>query len=469
MRLLAFPGMALLASFAQAGPAAPAQRWVDGVEVVVRAAPASDAAVVARLSRNAVVTLAGEESAVGYCAIRTVDGASGYAACRYLARAPLAAAAAPGQPVPAGADAARAFWRQANWGNLEQYAEHLRERHPSLPPQGPFPRDEMLERMKTHLALGTHGPRPARFADWAELKRKAERLRAYLKAGTQVLPGAPDPAWDAAIEILAATGLGGEAFAADSSDGQQHLAGLVGALEFAGATPSLFRSEAELAPPTSSAEQASGRFGIVFRQWLKARPRPAPARDNDYSPGLYDMLSRTDALARPVRRVQLQRDGAWRSQPSLLRKTETLWRGADGPMCEGWTPGFLFGAADAGPWRFFGRHAADNKKLNVNPPGSLFAFYTTLALPPGPAVVREARMTLERARTGFVNGTHLYYDLDADGAADLAVWEGEGKGPGDIERRSTSTDDRWYRLVLVNINGAWKVLGSDTFSYGCGC
>jgi hypothetical protein len=138
-------------------------------------------------------------------------------------------------------------------------------------------------------------------------------------------------------------------------------------------------------------------------------------------------------------------------------------------MCEGWTAGFAFGAADAGPWRFFGQFAAANRKQEANPPGSLFAFYTTLALPPGPAVVRQARMALDRAGTGFVAGTHLYYDLDKDGVADLAVWEGQGKGPGDVVQQTTPTDDRWYRLVLVNINGIWKVLGSDTFSYGCGC
>ncbi|WP_167221092.1 hypothetical protein [Massilia rubra] len=28
---------------------------------------------------------------------------------------------------------------------------------------------------------------------------------------------------------------------------------------------------------------------------------------------------------------------------------------------------------------------------------------------------------------------------------------------------------RWYRLVLVNINGTWKVLGNDSYSFSCGC
>ncbi|UUZ49746.1 hypothetical protein LP420_06055 [Massilia sp. B-10] len=67
-----------------------------------------------------------------------------------------------------------------------------------------------------------------------------------------------------------------------------------------------------------------------------------------------------------------------------------------------------------------------------------------------------------------MQGTHWHFDIDGDGIADLSVWEGQGKGPGHLDG-VTQTDDRWYRLAMVNINGSWKVLGHDTFGYGCGC
>lgn len=475
MRLIALTGMTVLATLAHAAPTAPAalaptaasQRWIDGNDVVVRTEAHSGASVVARLSPNASVTLLADESTVGYCKVRTVDGTTGYTACRFLVPAPVHRAHVPAPVVDA--DVEKAFWKQPNWSNLEQYAQALRERHPSLHQQGPFPRSEALEKMKARLAQGTQGPKPPALADWADLKRKAERVRMQRKSKVPAQHSAAGPVLDDAIYLAEALGLADELHTSGESGGQRRLAGLIGALEFAAVKPSLFRSEAQVAPPASTAEQASGRFGIPFRQQLTARPRPKELKEDDQSPGVYDMLSRTDALARPVQRVQLLRDGHLRSAPSTLRNTETLWRAAEGPMCQGWVPGFAFGAADAGPWRFFQGLADANKKLNTNPPGSLFAFYTTLALKAGPASVTEARMTLERTGTGFVKGTQLYYDLDADGVPDLAVWEGQGKGPGDIERRSTLTDDRWYRLALVNINGAWKVLGSDTFSYGCGC
>ncbi|UOD30998.1 SH3 domain-containing protein [Massilia violaceinigra] len=463
MRIIALAGVALLIPLAQAAPAAPSQRWVDAGDVILRAGPQSDAPAVARLPHNSVVTLVREESAVGYCAIRTADGTAGYTACRYLMRAPVIAVDAQGKPRPEEPDPERGFWQQPDWSNLERYAQSLRDRNLRIKQQGPFPRSEALEKMKAHLARGMHAAKPAPFADWAELKRTGLRLRAQDKAGAE-------QASETAAGLREQVGLSpSELFNSDEAAGRRRLSGLIGALEFSAVTPSLFRSEAQVAPPASTAEQAGGRFGIKFRQQVMPRPKPAQVNEDDESPGLYDMLSRTDALVRPVQRVRLDRDGALRVQPSLISKSETLWRHADAPECQGWVPGFAYGAADAGPWRFFGKLAAANKKENTQPPASLFAFYTTLDLPSGPARVSQTRVTLERASTGFVKGTHLYYDLNADGIADLAVWEGEGKGPGDIVRRTTITDDRWYRLVLVNINGAWKVLGSDTFSYGCGC
>ena len=75
---------------------------------------------------------------------------------------------------------------------------------------------------------------------------------------------------------------------------------------------------------------------------------------------------------------------------------------------------------------------------------------------------------LERERTGFVRGTWLHFDLDADGVFDLAVWEGTGTGPGHMGE-VPKTDDAYYRLFFANIAGRWHVLGNDQFGYGCGC
>ncbi|ATQ75538.1 hypothetical protein CR152_14170 [Massilia violaceinigra] len=491
---MAIWGIVLLTGTVQAAPDAPSKRWVSADDVRLRAHPGPDGKVRAILPRGTEMRLDGSAQTDGFCAASGA-GTAGYVACEFLSAKPVARSQAGARtpvilanvqghriaatdPLPADYNPERAFWLQPSWSALEQYADYLKKQHPKLPQQGPFPRNEALERMKAHLALGMHGRKSAPYASWSSLQRIAlqhaamsketSRLQAQGKIDAPALKTREQQAQEIAVNLRHSLGILGELHYAEESDGARRLVALIGALAFAEVQPSLFRTDEQIAPPNATAEQASGRFGIVFRQLVNPRPKPAPLAGDDNAPGLYDMLSRTDALVRSVQRVQLNRDGQLRALPSVLRKTETLWRYADGPECEGWTPGFAFGDADAGPWRFFGNAAAANRKSSRNPPGSLFAFYTTVDLPPGPAARREAAMTLDRAKTGFVRGTHLYYDIDADGIADLTVWEGEGIGPGHLDG-PTSTDDRWYRLVLVNINGTWKLLGSDNFEYGCGC
>jgi hypothetical protein len=210
-------------------------------------------------------------------------------------------------------------------------------------------------------------------------------------------------------------------------------------------------------------------------------PRPKPKKleknEEDYSTaGLYDMLKRTQVLARSLQKVRLFRDGRIVSEPSVARTTETLWREVEEEECAGWSPGFAFGDADTKIWQYFNdsnsasfnpaSYIQDSRKSN--PEGSVYQFYMPVKLENTQANVSIMPMKLNRSKTGFIGGNHLYYDLNKDGIADIAVWEGTSKGPGHLGG-TTTTDDPWYRLVLVNMNGAWKILGTDSFGYGCGC
>ena len=461
-----------------------AQRWVSGNAVTLREAPRSDAAVVSRLALNSIVKLLHEEAGNGYCEVQLTNGPSGFTACRYLALTPLVPAHIRGYRMADEApspdyDPERAFWLDPSWVALEEYAEYLKVRHPNAPMQeGPWPRDNALERMKAHLALGLKGRKPEPYVGWSELKRKAmqdmdlsgesHRLQTQGKKVTEEVWRREGRTQQIASELQSAIGIWGQLHDAISADGgAARVIYLVRTLEFPSVKPSLFRSETELAPPNTSTEEASGRFSIVFRQLVTPRPKPEPGTEDGSGPGLYDMLTHTQVLVRPIQRVQLFRDGRLRAEPSLIRMSETLWRDVDEPECEGWVPGFSFGDADPGIWHYFEGEDVTQAK-NSNLAGSLYAFYTNIDLPRGAAILTQTPMKLDRATTGFVRGTYLNYDLDRDGIPDLAVWEGQGKGPGHLEGLTT-TDDRWYRLILVNINGAWKVLGSDVFGYGCGC
>lgn len=459
-----------------------AQRWISGNGVTLRAEPSPNAAVAGRLSLNAAVKLLRADAGSGYCEIQPEQGPSGYTACRYLAATPFVLARIRGDaggPSP-DYDPERAFALEPGWPALERYVEYLKARSPGIPQNGPWPRNDVLEKMKAHLALGLHGRKPPPYADWAALQHKAAqdldlsgalgRLRSEGKAAPADVAQRGARAESVAEELQSAIGLWGGLHEASGNDGGAgRVIRLVRALALPAPQPSLFRSEADLAPPEASTEDASGRFGIVFRQLVSPRPviKPAPGSSVEEignTPGLYDMLARTSVLVRPVQRVQLFRDGRLRTEASVLQKKETLWRDADESGCEGWKPGFAYGDADAAMWR----NADPVVKTGHNPRGSLYAFYTTRALPRERASVIETPVKLDRGATGFVRGTYLHFDLDGDGVTDVAVFEGQGHGPGHLSG-PTLTDDRWYRLALVNINGAWKVLGGDEFGYGCGC
>jgi hypothetical protein len=466
-----------------------AQRWVSGTALTLRQAGQADAPVIKSLSLNSIVKLLNEGAGNSYCEVQIADGTRGYTACRYLAKTPVVVAHIQGVtygdgPRPANFDPVKAFWLDPGWQALENYANYLKERHPEITAAGPWPRDEALEKMKAHLALGLKGKKPEPYADWQEIKRKAAQNLEFKRESTRLAAeGKKIPAdiWERenrtenlANELSTTTGL----WDIDRSAGENdmgYIFRLLRKLEFPAVHPSFFRSEADLAPPNVTPEQAGGRFDIIYRQLTTPRRSPKQNEEINYA-GLYDMRSRVQVLTRPVQRVQLFRDGRLISNPSYMRVSETLWRDVDERGCENFTPGFSYGESDNSIWNYFDdggspdayRISSQKASSKLNPPGSVYAFYTTSTLPAATAKITTSSVKLDRQQTGFIAGTYLNYDLDGDGIADIAIWEGQGKGPGHLGG-STKTDDRWIRLVLVNINGAWKLLGSDRFIYGCGC
>lgn len=460
------------------------QRWITGTAVNMRTAPARDAQVLMRLAVNRTVRLLNDGAGAGYCEVQPLDrigkadGPSGFTACQYLGIEPLSA----GQAAGYDDDPVRAFWRSPGWWKLESHAQALAKTLPESAKGGPWPRDEQLERMKAHLALGLKGVAPKPLADWAQLKALAGRHDpAILSASalSQAQSSRDEDLWkrkslasQTAGQIQDALGLRGPLHDAISSrrDGSgERLFRLMQALELPEARPSLFRSESEVGPPGENVQQLAGRFDRIYRTVIAARQPHPPEGAPNPGAGLYDMLSRTESLSRPVQFVQLYRDGSLRSEVNTASSTELLWRDVDEPMCEGWQPGFGFGDVDGSIWSYFNEAGQDSTKPKKRiGPVRLFA-YNALQPPPRAKASRSERVVkLDRNSTGFVRFTQTSFDIDGDGEPDLIVLEGVGPGPGHIEG-PTNTDDPWYRLLVANIGGAWKVLGHDTFSYGCGC
>lgn len=442
-------------------------RWVNANSITLREAPRADAGVLNRMVLNDIAMLTGPETDGGYCAVKRPSGESGYVACQFLGTKPpphsgsvedfhscevkmpsgvrgfvscqfLATTPSKVTHLPSylADEPERAFWAEPSWPALYAYATHLTQLNSVIWPENPA-----LERMKAHMMMVSRrkGASPKPYTDWQKLKHMAEG-----SAGRHE-------------ELRLALGFWDDR---EDTAGDGRSNGLVRALNFPEVRPSFFRTESVLAAPHETAEQVSGRFGILYRD--EVVPRSRATEKDPAGAGLYDMLAVEQLLVRPVKRVQLFRDGHIRLESSVLNKRQYLWSPPNEPHgCEDYVSGFAFGAADPGL-------LSSAQVTPIHPTGSLFAVYMAGDLPFDNAIVTEKQVTLDEQKTGFVRGTYFYFDINHDDVPDIALWEGEGKGPGHLEG-PTTTDDPWYRLALVNIAGAWKVLGVDTFGYGCGC
>ncbi len=454
-------------------------RWVNGSNVNLRSAPALSGEVLARLPRNAQVSLLAAQpgapgaASSGYCHVAWWptpggQGFTGYTACRYLGAAPVPAPTWQQAELPDGSpnmafDPVRAFWLAPSWAGLEAYARRLEalrlpeyngavsaeERRAAARPP-----DAELERMKAHLALGIYGPRPQPLLSWEALQEKA---RAVAANPADYLLG---------LALIDSLGLHGVSYSAadDTALENAQAAGLVRALALPSASPSLFKTQRDVAALHEGAAVLSGRFDIIHTYQTRAR-RAAP--DDPFDSGLWNIGQVSVALVRPVARITLFRDGRVRAAASQARRTQQLWSGPETPWCEGFVAGFAQGDSDPRIWRDFGVADYDLKRL-PNPSGSLVSFHTRLPVALTSARLVSQPLRLDRARTGFVSATQWHFDLDGDGVPDLVAIEGVGHGPGHLDG-PTKTDDAWYRLFFANIAGRWFVLGHDTFAYGCGC
>ncbi|MBD8525352.1 hypothetical protein [Pseudomarimonas arenosa] len=362
------------------------------------------------------------------------------------------------------------FWQTPSWQNLIDYVQTLTSG--AAPGPKGWPEDQTLQRMKRTLGDGVIGPSPALLVDWdalAEATRSQDESHESLRSDQPTDAAVSQDSRQRADQVQQALGIYGPLHEAYTDDGAFRLVGTLSSIRPPTVSTSWFKTESEVAPP-SSAEMLSGRFDIPVVMQFEPRPGFTDEAGFGYSPGLYDMLSKRQFLKDPIQHVRLFDDGRLHIESSRADSKEVLWFEADSPMCEGWLPGFSHGDADQGIWAYFGdpetaqREHARSRKAR----GSLYEFYLAKPLPENRASTRSSDHVLDRSATGFARATQHEFDLDHDGVPDLLIWEGVGQGPGHLGE-VLSTDDPWYRLVLVNIAGRWKILGHDQFAYGCGC
>jgi hypothetical protein len=453
-------------------------RWVIGSGVNLRSEPSLQAPIVERLALNTRVR--GFEVVPGsvFCKVQS-DNASGFTACQYLATEPVAVDRVServqiGGSTNSSYDPARSFWLAPKWHLVEEFGQNLLEAarkgipgDPAAPdqyPEVPRPPNAEFDRMKAHMAKGIYGQPPTERLSWLEIKRLTASLLA---------PAATARATDHGQRVQIQSRLSSELQLSVGKLNKRgraqasQLTGLVAALELPTAALSYFKSEADIAGPSDRVEDLSGRFHIIHTYRTKGRDLRPDAFRLD---GAWDIDQITLSLVKPLVRTTIHRDGRLRGVATHASDTRPIYGQTEPPMCDGHIFGFSHGQADWPNWRSAEYAFKPNPdELRLRPLGSLLSITTRSPLPAANAKPVITAHKLNRELTGFVRGIWMHFDLDVDGVVDLAVWEGVGRGAGHLEEQPLKVDDPHHRLFFVNIDGRWKLLGSDSFSYGCGC
>jgi hypothetical protein len=448
-----------VAASASSPAASPDARWVNGSAVNLRAEPSASASIVRTLSMNTPARLLDANAGGGYCRVALEGPAevTGYTACRYLSAAPtsLAKLSTPvlddGKPNPA-FDPVKAFWVAPSLAGLLAYGNHLsdtrlRTDDSALLPL-PRPPDAEFDRMKAHLARGIFGPKPAPYQDWEAVQRDAEGPGNMTHGPLMLL-------WGAAFDDGTTPG------------GSARPRNLVRAIALPAIRPSLFQRHTDLAPPGEDVHSLSGRFNIIHIS--RTRERKTKLDDTGLY-GVWDVSHITSALARPVVRTTLYRDGSSRpARTNALTSGPAYGRFDEPPMCHDFVYGFGFGDIEL-PFGLEALSIEDRERVRNTPPAEkrLIQLVTPEPLRSPSKLLATQRIKLDVDKTGFISATQFHFDLNNDGVPDLAVWEGVGKGPGHLEG-PTTTDDAYHRMAFVNIAGKWHLYTIDSYGYGCGC
>lgn len=474
-----------------------AHRWVIRSNVDLRAAPNSKAELLTRLALHTQVSLIAPKLDTIYCEVElTTSGLAtqrGFTACKFLGTSTLKPRGLThkylidDQQVPnPNYNPERAFWLKPSYETLKDYGRHLENlrQKPRNEAEGVFlsPRPTMpkFERMKAHLAKGVLLTKPAPFVRWESVKASAwsleiERLKLIKKFGSidkmefDELYGSSHETRSEYLQRI--TGI-------HTLDGEQgrmsvppKLPAFVDSLELPTISSSYFQSHDEIAAPNSPFEVAA-RFQIV--QTTKTRSfdaLPKTSKENREWFGLWDVSEVSQSLTQPVFKNTLLREGGYIQSEATHLREKFLQHGDDyeGVMCEGHEDGFSFGDADPKISINYAKNGGHPDYAQPKKAGDkLMYFFTKKPLPQQTATLSVVKQKLNRAKTGFVAATEFHFDINSDGISDILVWEGTGIGPGHLDG-PTKTDDAWYRIFFVNFAGHWHLLGTDTYSYGCGC
>ncbi len=444
-------------------------KWVNGSWVNVRSAPSPSGKVVTHLKVNTPVAAAPAKD--DFCEIRYEETQRGFVACSLLGEQMVKIEDVGVQydsnmsPNPAYSPT-RAFWIQPSLGRLREAGTYF-ENTLLTPAQ---------KALETEVGRNADGslqerPQPIRFA-----VPEFDAMKAVLTSG---IIAAPSRTMNYGLwsEIKRTVAVGSTEDPSKVNPLHYRLQEseyltMLRQVELSPVKPSYFKDIDEVVVSDNNVETLSAKFKIPYA--IKILNGASNQTDNEggaYVYGSWDMGEVDAFLTKQIYTNSVSYRGEIKTVPTNIVNQHRIERSDQGEAsgCQvgfqsGWTPPQVAATLNMGDvendtlFYFFTRNPLASKQATI------------IAEPAKRLSVDEAVMSFNSYKT-FRYSSTKYFDVDNDGIADFAVWDGYRIPSGDYsdEMRQHLLPEPNFRMVFTNAGGQWYLTAIDEVIYMCGC
>lgn len=471
----------LLAGRPSSGEAVPdvafKSKWINGSWVNVRSEPSSSGKVVTHLKINAPVKAAPAKD--DFCEVRYEETQRGFVACSLLGDQLVKLEDVGIQYVKSKSQTydpnmypnpsyspTRAFWIQPSLGRLQEAGDYFENTLLT-------PAQKELETKTNRNADGSIQERhqPIRFS-----VPEFEAMKAVLISGI-VAASSPAANYGLLSDIKKSVAVGSTEDPIKVNPFYYRLQEseyltMLRQVELPLTSPSYFKSIDEVIVTDNNVETLSAKFKIPYA--IKILNGASNQMDNEGTPyvyGAWDMGDLDAFLTKQIYKTTVSYRGKIKTEPANIVNQHRIERSDQGEAsgCQvgfqfGWTPPQVASTLNMGDVKndtlfyFFTKNPLASKQAKI------------IEEPAKKLNVDEAAMRHNSYKT-FRYSSTKYFDIDDDGVADFAVWEGYRTPSGDYsdEMSKHLLPEPNFRMIFSNAAGQWYLTTIDEVIYMCGC
>jgi hypothetical protein len=476
LSLLIFAGALLLAGESTYAEVVPEKvfesKWVNGSWVNVRSTPTPTGKVVTHLKINTPVMAAPAKD--DFCEIRYEEAQRGFVACALLGGQVVKIDDVDRQYIQYGQNMAvnpsyspaRAFWIQPSLGRLQEAGDYFENTLLT----------SAQNELETNFGRNQDGILQERRLPVRFVVPEFEAMKAVLINGV-IASSARTMNYGLWKDIKRAVAIGSVEDLLSVNPMHYRLQGaayltMLRQVELSPAKPSYFKDINEIVVADNNVETLSAKFKIPFA--IKILNGASNQIDNEGTPyiyGAWDMGEVDAFLTKPVYKSSMTYRGEVATESIDVINQHRIARSDLGEAADchvgfqlGWTP----------------PQVAATLSMRGGNDDTLFNFYTKYPLVSKRATIIEEpakKLGTEEAALNFSGheifrySSTKYFDIDEDGGADFAVWEGYRIPSGDYsdEMSKHLLPEPNFRMIFANAGGQWYLTAVDEVIYMCGC